>query len=89
VLAIFVHKLSYAARDSTPIIVVRTASLSATYSFNGSTHRRLPRPSGATTEMFRVIDYVRGLLAAGKKVGKTELEDHTTEKVGFGTQNAT
>jgi hypothetical protein len=76
VLAIFVHKLSYAARDSTPIIVVRDG-----FAFRHVFIQRLDQSPAAEAnrrdaEMWRVVDFIRGQLLAGKKIGKTELEEH-------------
>jgi len=77
VLAIYVHKLSYAERDSKPIIVVR----------NGFAFRHVPmdrvdnsdaaKANRRENEMWRVVDYIRGQLLAGKKIGRTELEENT------------
>jgi hypothetical protein len=82
VLAIFVHKMSYVERDSTPIILVRHG-----FAFRHVFMQRTDTSPAAEAErrndeMFRVIDYVRGLLTAGKKIGKTELEEHA-QKIGL------
>lgn len=76
VLAIYVHKLSYSERDSTPIIVVR----------NGFAFRHVPmervdnsdvaRGARCENEMWRVVDFVRGQLALGKKLSKSEMDLH-------------
>jgi hypothetical protein len=86
VLAIFVHKLSYAARDSTPIIVVRNCFAFRHVSIECIDTSPAAEAERANNEMYRVIDYVRGLLVDGKKIGRTELEDHT-EKVGLARKN--
>jgi len=76
VLAIFVHKLSYAIRDSTPIIVVR----------NGFAFRHLPierldesplaQYQKREAELHRVVEFISERLAAGIKISRNELDGH-------------
>lgn len=82
VLAIYVHKLSYSERDSTPIIVVRNGFAFKHVHLDRVDNSESAKADRRDNEMFRVVDYVRGLLAAGKKVGKNELDSHT-EKLGL------
>jgi regulatory protein RepA len=82
VLAIYVHKLSYAARDSTPIIVVRNGFAFKHVPIDRVDNSETAKANRRDNEMYRVVDYVRGLLLAGKKIGRRELEEHT-EQLGL------
>jgi hypothetical protein len=76
VLAIFVHKLSYAERDSTPIILVRHG-----FAYTFVPIARLdksPLGEAARQECNRnkLLDFVVERLAAGIKITKNESEDY-------------
>jgi hypothetical protein len=83
VLAIFVHKLSYAERDSTPIIVVR----------NGFTYRHVPmvrmdkspiaEAARQEARRTRVLDFITMRLAQGVKITRMELEGKYLDDVGM------
>jgi hypothetical protein len=74
VLAIFTHKLSYIERDPTPIVLVRNGFVFRHVPITRRDMSPLAEDCRREQQMERVIDHVRGKLADGKKLTKTDLD---------------
>jgi hypothetical protein len=84
VLGIFLHKLSYGVRDPTPIILVRRGFAFEHVPIERIDQSPMAEEARRESEMWRVVDYVRGQLVYGKKLGKSELEKQEhAEKIGL------
>jgi hypothetical protein len=79
VLAIFVHKLSYSERDSTPIILIRRSFAYQFVPIERLDKSPLAEAARRDEEMNRTTDFIAKQCAAGVHIGKRELDGHATQ----------